>query len=310
LAPSSPGSAGSTSVSPAPDSGTPSSARPIPTAAGSSPATGPASRSFALCVKLAQTGANGRGLAEDETHGLQATAANRLAIWTSSSAVSRARTSPSPASAPGWRAHEAGSSSSSPASLPLFSPLGAGCSLRTYPDCFPQTVAEISPSFSRRWPTSGFTTSRGESWTADTSTCPSGGGASTSLADVLEASVPPRYCLSPRAAAGILRRAARRGKTLPGALRAALASLARTSEPKPDSPIMPDNSPEVAASQDRAIPPSSVRRLTPTECERLQGLPDGWTRPTGPPMAPAMPPAAMPSPCPSPNGSAGGFCDA
>ena len=26
---------------------------------------------------------------------------------------------------------------------------------------------------------------------------------------------------------------------------------------------------------------SSVRRLTPTECERLQGFPDGWTIPDG-----------------------------
>ena len=26
-----------------------------------------------------------------------------------------------------------------------------------------------------------------------------------------------------------------------------------------------------------AVPPSVVRRLTPTECERLQGFPDGWT---------------------------------
>lgn len=28
-----------------------------------------------------------------------------------------------------------------------------------------------------------------------------------------------------------------------------------------------------------------VRRLTPTECERLQGLPDGWTVPWGPSLA-------------------------
>jgi DNA (cytosine-5)-methyltransferase 1 len=27
---------------------------------------------------------------------------------------------------------------------------------------------------------------------------------------------------------------------------------------------------------------AAVRRLTPTECERLQGFPDGWTIPTGP----------------------------
>lgn len=26
---------------------------------------------------------------------------------------------------------------------------------------------------------------------------------------------------------------------------------------------------------------ASVRRLTPTECERLQALPDGWTNPNG-----------------------------
>ena len=25
------------------------------------------------------------------------------------------------------------------------------------------------------------------------------------------------------------------------------------------------------------VPPATVRRLTPTECERLQGFPDGWT---------------------------------
>jgi DNA (cytosine-5)-methyltransferase 1 len=28
-----------------------------------------------------------------------------------------------------------------------------------------------------------------------------------------------------------------------------------------------------------------VRRLTPTECERLQGFPDGWTIPDGPSLA-------------------------
>jgi site-specific DNA-cytosine methylase len=29
----------------------------------------------------------------------------------------------------------------------------------------------------------------------------------------------------------------------------------------------------------KAIPQSSVRRLTPIECERLQGFPEGWTVP-------------------------------
>ena len=102
-----------------------------------------------------------------------------------------------------------------------------GSSLRTYPDYFPPTVAEISPSYSRRWPSSGFTTSPGECWTADTSECPSDGAASSSLPDVLEADVHPRFYLSPRAAAGILRRAEKRGKALPEALFTALKTRSR-----------------------------------------------------------------------------------
>lgn len=48
-----------------------------------------------------------------------------------------------------------------------------------------------------------------------------------SLSDVLETSGDlSRYCLSPKAAAGILRRASRRGRELPQPLRQALAALA------------------------------------------------------------------------------------
>ena len=140
---------------------------------------------------------------------------------------SPAKTSPSPADGEDSTASDPASSSSSPESLTLFSPMEDGCSLRTYPDSFPPTAAEISPSYSRRWASSGFTTSPGECWTADTSECPSGAGASSSLADVLEADVPARFYLSPRAAAGILRRAERRGKRLPEALETALRALSR-----------------------------------------------------------------------------------
>ena len=38
-----------------------------------------------------------------------------------------------------------------------------------------------------------------------------------------------------------------------------------------------NNTPMVVYSPSVAIPPATVRRLTPTECERLQGFPDGWT---------------------------------
>jgi hypothetical protein len=49
----------------------------------------------------------------------------------------------------------------------------------------------------------------------------------SSLSQVLETSesVPPKYYLSPRAAQGILRRAAKRGKELPETLRTALEAL-------------------------------------------------------------------------------------
>jgi len=50
------------------------------------------------------------------------------------------------------------------------------------------------------------------------------------LSDVLEATpdVPPRFYLSQKACDGILRRAAKRGKALPDALRVALEEAAAT----------------------------------------------------------------------------------
>lgn len=210
------------------------------------------------------------------------------------------RTSPSPSQSPeagaGSTERDQACSSSSPGLLTLFSPMEAGCCLRTFPDSFPQTVAEISPSYSRRWPTSGFTTAPGECWTADTSECPSGGDASTSLLDVIEADVPPRFYLSPRAAAGMLRRAEKRAVVLPGALATALAQLAASPE---DTENATTQKPKTS---------SQVRRLTPSECERLQGLPTGWTfvRSTRSPMAPVTPPAGMRSPSTPPSGSGGG----
>jgi hypothetical protein len=76
--------------------------------------------------------------------------------------------------------------------------------------------------------TSAFTTSPSELWTADTSECPNDGGVSSSLADVLQDDVPSRYFLSPRAAAGILRRAEKRGRELPSHLLSALRAVAAT----------------------------------------------------------------------------------
>ena len=136
-------------------------------------------------------------------------------VSNSSAADSRARTCQSPENAPDLTGNDPASSSKQPESLTLFSDPEGGSSLRTFPDFFPATAAGISESFSRRWPTSGFTTSPGECWTADTSECPKGGGEFSSLPGVLQAEVPVRFFLSPKAAAGILRRANKRGRALP-----------------------------------------------------------------------------------------------
>ena len=89
-------------------------------------------------------------------------------------------------------------------------------------------------------------------WTANGSESPRD-AAACSLSAVLQKRVSERYFLSPKAAAGILRRATKRGRELPPALRQALEQRPMVSER------------------------TGVRRLTPLECERLQGFPDGWT---------------------------------
>ena len=84
---------------------------------------------------------------------------------------------------------------------------------------------------SGRWANSGII-SRGESWTHSTSEFHKDAGVSF-LSDILEPSseVPQRFCLSPTACRGILRRAEKRGKTLPPLLAQALHSVAQeTSE--------------------------------------------------------------------------------
>ncbi len=82
----------------------------------------------------------------------------------------------------------------------------------------------LVPSSGRwgNWGTGGPTASwtlNGSEWPSDAAVC--------LLSDVLEiSSVPPRYSLSAKACAGILRRAAARGKELPEALRLALEARA------------------------------------------------------------------------------------
>jgi hypothetical protein len=196
-----------------------------------------------------------------------------------------------------------------------FARLVAGTWVTPQTDLFSDLGSE---TFSGPWPLSGYM-ERGAVWTQGTSECPSGGDASTSLGDVLLETVPERFFLSPRAAAGILRRAEKRRRELPRALHTALAELASqhqdddkrttrtsSSQPSTDSLEVPKTTApkRTISSHQRSLgateraptatlpTPSSVRRLTPTECERLQSFPDRWTIPG--PTDPATQHSEMP----------------
>ena len=210
-----------------------SSVKATPGAAPSSPQDSPASPSQRTCEAfmpfrtLMPNGTVEEGFAQREiVDALHKPTGNKEPLLLiSSAAASPAKTSPSQESAQDSRGPAPASSTSSCESqTSLFGPEGMS-SLKTCPDSFHLSKDEISPSFSRRWPNSGFWTGPGECWTADTSECHRDGGASSSLRDVLEDSVAPKYFLSPRAAAGILRRAEKRGKKLPEHLEAALRAL-------------------------------------------------------------------------------------
>jgi hypothetical protein len=135
---------------------------------------------------------------------------------------SRARTSPSPASAPDSQASAQDSFLSSPESQMSFDQLGS--SLRTSLGSSPLPTDETWESFSQRWPKSGMAAPGG--WlTLDSLEFPSG-AVECSLSDVLEVAVSERYALSARAARGILRRANARGRALPKELLEALEALA------------------------------------------------------------------------------------
>ena len=108
-------------------------------------------------------------------------------------------------------------------SCATFDPLGL--SSKMFPDFSVRTKAETLQKFSAfSWSNAGMgfngvcsTVDIGESH-RDAVEC--------SLSDILESRVPQRFFLSPRAAAGILRRAAKRGQLLPERRRLALTALA------------------------------------------------------------------------------------
>lgn len=85
-----------------------------------------------------------------------------------------------------------------------------GCFGKMFPDACPRTPGSTSVPLPRRWLTAGIILPT-ESWTLNSSEFPSVAVVS-SLSDILETGdLPPRYFLSPKACAGILRRDGKRG---------------------------------------------------------------------------------------------------
>jgi len=185
---------------------------------------------------------------------------------------SHVKTYRSPASGPG---SEVSDPSSPSHSSTLWSDTDlTPSSLRTSPASSPAMPVETLGVSSVRWGTSGTGGPTGFS-TLNGSECPSDGegclSSPSTLADILTRTAPPRFSLSARAAEGIIRRSERRGRKLPEELDVALKSLA--------SPLAASGQSKPADQQEMSITTSSwtVRRLTPLECERLMGWPDGWT---------------------------------
>jgi hypothetical protein len=192
------------------------------------PITFPESRSTRTCETYALS-ENQRGelLLTDVAH--QLTSGGGKPGQGYSAVAFLAKMSPLPDAAQDSSENAPASSSSLPESPSLFDP--DGFSSRTFQVSSLRTAVGTSEQSLERWPTSGTAWPGGFS-THVTSECRSDeGGCSSSepsLREILEPpqNVPARYSLSARAASGILRRAEKRGRTLPEHLAAALEAVA------------------------------------------------------------------------------------
>lgn len=145
----------------------------------------------------------------------------QLTLWSEEAPASR---SPSPGEERAWMESLASCSSISE----LYQNFAQrGFSGRTSQAHYPLETTR-SGSWSGKWLTSGMVL-HGECWMLSSSEWPSA-AAVCSLSDTLEeGGVPQRYSLSPKACAGILSRAERRGKSLPEPLASVLRAVASSS---------------------------------------------------------------------------------
>ena len=159
-----------------------------------------------------------------------------------------------------------------------------GLLLRMFPGPSTATVERISEYSSKRWMNSGMAF-RGVYWMQNTLEHHKDAEEST-LSEVLDPFCPPRYFLSPEQLKSLLERASASGKLMPEDLKGAIEEQITilSSTPQLEESILQDRKPkdtEVMVKHTHLIqedmPMLYARRLTPLECERLQGFPPGWT---------------------------------
>ena len=201
---------------------------------------------------------------------------------------SLAKTGPLPVDEPDSQENALASFLSLRESCRSFDPVGL--SSRMYPDFSVATEAEtLQRSSGFSWSSAGMGY-RGVSSTANFSESPNVAVVCT-LSDILEPRAPRRFFLSARAAAGILRRAKKRGRILPEHLRRALESVAtrleggkKTITTSPSTSGVEDSDglrkqmglyrrskhPGEAIKEDPKSPPSSSPQASPQDLEGLE----------------------------------------
>ena len=145
-----------------------------------------------------------------------------------------------------------------------------GYSLKMFPDFFQLTTDETLELSCKRFPKAGMGI-RGAFWTVNTSESPSD-EKDCSLLDVLEENVHPKYYLSHKAISGMIRRSERYG-------RGCYVFLLEQENGKTRrlKRLSLTSFKQMITEKHMYGKTLILRKLTPTEKERLQGFPKDWT---------------------------------
>jgi hypothetical protein len=151
-------------------------------------------------------------------------------------------------------------------------------------DCLTATMVKISKPSSQRWMNSGIAY-RGEFLMQNILEHHKDAEESM-LSQVLEPSAPPKYFLKQDQISKFIERASEKKISLPADLGSALEkSLTISCNTQQSEEKQPQGRKRKATETtakptpliQEEVPMSYVRRLLPSECEKLQGFPAGWT---------------------------------